>query len=58
MPLLDAPEQGAYEAAIVAVAHREFQQAGIDTIRAYCKPEHVVYDVKYAFPASETDGRV
>jgi len=58
LPMVDAPEQGAYDAAIIAVAHREFQQAGIDTIRGYCKPEHVVYDVKYAFTAEETDGRL
>ncbi|MFC3105687.1 nucleotide sugar dehydrogenase [Salinisphaera aquimarina] len=58
LPLVETPEQGAYDAAIIAVGHREFQQAGIAAIRAYCKPEHVVYDVKYAFPASDTDGRL
>jgi UDP-N-acetyl-D-galactosamine dehydrogenase len=58
LALVDAPEPGAYDAAVVAVAHREFQAAGIDTIRGYCKPAHVVYDVKYAFAAAETDGRL
>ena len=58
LALVDTPEPGAYDAAVVAVAHREFQAAGIDTIRGYCKPEHIVYDVKYAFSAAETDGRL
>lgn len=53
-----APEQGAYDAVIIAVAHREFREAGIDAIRGYCKPTHVVYDVKYAFGADEVDGRL
>lgn len=58
LSLIEAPENNTYDACVVAVAHREFQQAGIEAIRGYCKPEHVVYDVKYAFPASETDGRL
>lgn len=58
LSLVESPEQGVYDAAVVAVAHRDFQQAGIKTVRDYCKPEHVVYDIKYAFPTSETDGRL
>lgn len=58
LPLVESVEDGVYDAAVVAVAHRDFQQAGIEAIRGYCKPKHVVYDVKYAFAASETDGRL
>lgn len=58
LALVEQPESGAYDAAIVAVAHREFQAAGIETVRSYCKPVHIVYDVKYAFQAEETDGRL
>lgn len=58
LALVDTPDQGQYDAAIVAVAHREFQQLGVDAIRAYCKPVHVLYDVKGAFPAEATDGRL
>lgn len=56
--LVESPAQGQYDAAIVAVAHKDFQRLGIDAIRGYCKPVHVVYDVKYAFPAEATDGRL
>jgi UDP-N-acetyl-D-galactosamine dehydrogenase len=58
LSLINPPAPQAYDASIVAVAHREFQQTGIEAIRGYCKPEHVVYDVKYAFPAAATDGRL
>ncbi|WP_423823880.1 nucleotide sugar dehydrogenase [Salinisphaera sp. SPP-AMP-43] len=58
LELVEKPQSSAYDAAIVAVAHREFQSAGIETVRSYCKPVHIVYDVKYAFPAKETDGRL
>ncbi|MES1941973.1 capsular polysaccharide biosynthesis protein, putati [Salinisphaera sp. T5B8] len=55
---VDSPAAGTYDAAVVAVAHRDFQSMGIDAIRGLCKPEHIVYDVKYAFGADETDGRL
>ena len=52
------PEQGAYEAAILAVGHREFQEKGADTIRVYLKPVSVLYDVKHVLPVGEVDGRL
>lgn len=55
---MEEPEQGSYDAAVLAVAHRDFQHNGIEAIRGYCKPVHVVYDVKCAFPADATDGRL
>ena len=58
LSLIDTPETGAYDAALIAVGHREFQAMGIEAIRGYCKPTHVVYDVKYTFPAEATDGRL
>lgn len=58
LTMVESPEAEAYDAAIVAVAHRDFCEAGIDTVRSYCKPTHIVYDVKYAFPAEQTDGRL
>lgn len=47
-----------YDAAIVAVAHREFQNLGVNAIRGFCKPSHVVYDVKQTFPVEAVDGRL
>jgi UDP-N-acetyl-D-galactosamine dehydrogenase len=46
------------DAAIVAVAHREFKALGADGVRALCKPRHVVYDIKYMFSAKDVDGRL
>jgi len=48
--LVSKPESGAYDAVIVAVAHEEFRNMGLDRIRAWCKPEGVIFDVKYILP--------
>lgn len=56
--LIDAPENGVYDAAVVAVAHRDFQQMGASLVRGLCKTNHVLYDVKYAFSAADSDGRL
>jgi len=53
-----APEQGHYDAVIVAVGHREFKALGSTGIRAYGKPESVIYDVKYVLPREAVDGRL
>lgn len=53
-----APDHGAYDAVIVAVAHREFAQLGADGVRAYGKPTSIVYDVKYVLPRDAVDGRL
>ena len=58
LTLVEEPESGTYDAAVVAVAHRDFQEAGVEVIRGYCRDPHVVYDVKYAFSLTETDGRL
>ena len=55
--LVAEPEQGAYDAVVVAVAHDEFRQLGIDGVRKLCKDQAVVYDIKYVFPADKVDGR-
>jgi UDP-N-acetyl-D-galactosamine dehydrogenase len=48
----------AYDAAVVAVGHREFREHGVDRVRQACKKNHVVYDIKYVFPADQVDGRL
>jgi UDP-N-acetyl-D-glucosamine/UDP-N-acetyl-D-galactosamine dehydrogenase len=52
------PEPGTYDAIIVAVAHRQFRDLGIAGVRGFGRPEAVVYDVKYLFPAEAVDGRL
>jgi UDP-N-acetyl-D-galactosamine dehydrogenase len=49
---------GCYDAAVVAVGHKEFREQGIGSVRRACKKNHVVYDVKYVFPAEQVDGRL
>jgi len=56
--MTETPDQGAYDAVILAVAHREFAAAGEAAIKAYGKPNSVYFDIKYLLPAAVTDGRL
>lgn len=55
---IEQPDNHRYDAIILAVKHRQFVELGIDRIRAYGKTEHVLYDIKYTFPAEVVDGRL
>ena len=58
MPI-DAPEQGAYDAVVLAVGHDEFRALGGEGVRGFGKPDaSVVYDVKYVLPRDAVDGRL
>ena len=50
--------KGRYDAAVVAVAHREFKMMGAPAIRKLCRPNHVLFDIKYLFPAKQVDARL
>ncbi len=50
--------QGHYDAIILAVAHEQFKAMAIDEVRALTKPDSVIYDLKYLFPANQTDARL
>ena len=52
------PQDAAYDGIIVAVAHRQFEAMGVDAIRSFGKPGHVLYDLKYLFPAAASDLRL
>ena len=56
--VLKAPEVGAYDVVVLAVAHRQFREMGSDGIRAFGKEKAVVYDVKYLLPAQLADDRL
>ncbi|KPN70875.1 Vi polysaccharide biosynthesis protein VipA/TviB [Neisseria sp. 83E34] len=51
-------EEGKYDGIVLAVAHKQFKEMGIDAIRKLAKKEHVIYDLKYLFTAEETDLRL
>jgi UDP-N-acetyl-D-galactosamine dehydrogenase len=56
---ISQPEAGAYDAVIIAVAHREFKALGAEGIRAFGKPDkHVLYDLKYVLETSQSDLRL
>ncbi len=55
---ISEPQQGAYDAVILAVGHRQFQALGVDGMHALGKSKHVLYDVKYVLPAKAVDGRL
>ncbi len=52
------PAAGAYDAVVLAVAHRQFQDLGAERIRGFGKPNAVLYDVKQVLPKDLVDGRL
>ena len=47
-----------YDTAVIAVAHREFREMGAEGVRRLCRKNHVLYDIKHVFRATEVDGRL
>ncbi len=58
LELVAEPQRGAYDAVILAVAHRQFVALGAAGVRAFGKPESIVYDVKSVLPRDAVDGRL
>jgi UDP-N-acetyl-D-glucosamine/UDP-N-acetyl-D-galactosamine dehydrogenase len=52
------PKQNGYDAIVIAVAHGLFRDMGIRKIRSLGKETHLLFDVKYLFPADQTDQRL
>jgi len=50
--------RGTYDAIVLAVAHNQFRQMGIQRIRTLARRTHVLYDIKHVFRAAEVDGRL
>jgi len=55
---IKTPKPAHYDAIVLAVGHDEFKAMGVRNIRRWAKKTHVLYDVKYAFPRDQTDGRL
>ncbi len=55
---IEKPENGTYDAVILAVSHDEFKAMGTEAIRKLGKQNHVLYDIKYVLPACDVDGRL
>lgn len=55
---ISKPAVNNYDGIILAVAHNEFVELGVDQIRAFGKNEHVLYDLKYVFTKEDADIRL
>jgi len=56
--LIERPDAGAYDALVLAVAHRQFADLGAEKIRALGKPGAALFDVKGLLPKSAADLRL
>ena len=58
LELVQTPTQGAYDGIILAVAHDEFRAMGEKAVRNLGRAGALVYDLKYVFPADQSDLRL
>jgi UDP-N-acetyl-D-galactosamine dehydrogenase len=56
--LIDSLPHNHYDAIVIAVAHDQFRDMGIDQIRRLGKSECVIFDVKHLFPKNCTTARL
>ncbi|HWL64095.1 MAG TPA: Vi polysaccharide biosynthesis UDP-N-acetylglucosamine C-6 dehydrogenase TviB [Steroidobacteraceae bacterium] len=47
-----------YDTVVLAVAHNQFREMGIQAIRRLLKPKSVIYDIKHLFRRNQVDGRL
>ena len=57
-PTVETLTSSHYDGIVLAVGHQIFREMGIEAVRALGKPVHVLYDLKYLFPADATDLRL
>ena len=56
--IVELPNKKMYDGIIIAVAHKQFKENGIENIRSFGKENHVLYDIKYLFESNESDLRL
>jgi UDP-N-acetyl-D-galactosamine dehydrogenase len=56
--LAEPPKAGAYDAIVVAVAHDEFRDMGVEGLRRLANGRAVIYDIKGIFPRDAVDARL
>ncbi len=56
--LVPKPDTGAYDAIVLAVAHREFVALGAEGVRRLGTPNCVLYDIKSVLPKERVDARL
>jgi UDP-N-acetyl-D-glucosamine/UDP-N-acetyl-D-galactosamine dehydrogenase len=55
---IDAPPPAAYDAVLIAVAHRQFVAMGAEAIRGLLKPGGIVFDLKHVLPRDAAEERL
>jgi UDP-N-acetyl-D-galactosamine dehydrogenase len=58
LDLIEAPEAGAYDGIVLAVAHDQFVALGAEAIRAFGGPKAVLFDVKSVLEKAAADLRL
>ena len=58
LQMIDSLPKGHYDAIIIAVAHDQFREMGIEAIRQLGTPGCVIFDVKHLFPKQCTTARL
>jgi UDP-N-acetyl-D-galactosamine dehydrogenase len=58
LSLVQQPQEGGYDAVILAVAHDEFRSMGADKLHSFGKPQHVLVDLKSVLPKEASDLRL
>jgi UDP-N-acetyl-D-glucosamine/UDP-N-acetyl-D-galactosamine dehydrogenase len=56
--LVQRPARGAYDAIVIAVAHRQFKAMKPAEFRRLARRKHVIYDIKYLLERDQSDGRL
>jgi len=58
LDLVDTLENGRYDAILACVSHDEIKALSGEQLKALCKPNHIIYDVKHIFDKDLVDGRL
>jgi UDP-N-acetyl-D-galactosamine dehydrogenase len=56
--LAQPPQPGAYDAIVIAVAHDEFREMGVEGLLRLANSRAVIYDIKSIFPKDVVDARL
>lgn len=56
--LVETLENGHYDAILGCVSHDEIKALTTEQLKALCKPNHIIYDVKHMFDKDAVDGRL
>jgi len=52
------PSTSKYDGIVLAVSHSEFKKMGVKKLKTFTKNDHVIYDLKYLFPETDSDIRL